>query len=596
MCLACGQPLLVGDRYRCQAVLGQGGFGRTYGATVEASDPGNALPQPCVVKQILARGQDPNRFRQEVDRLATLGQHPQIPTLLDQIDGPQGQFLVQAYIPGPNLDQYLAHQSEINRETLAQRVLYELLPVLAYIHRQGVIHRDIKPANIIVPPAPALLVLVDFGAAKALIDPDQLKQTATVIGSAGYAAPEQALGKAVFASDLFSLGVTCLHLLTGLHPFDLYSIGDDAWVWRPYIGKAVSPALGRVLDRLVNRRLAERYSTAQEVLADLRWSGLAMGGNAKASLQAPSRASIQTSGAPTTWQQRYALSLPGVVATAVAMAPSGRAIAAACSDGAVRLWDCTTGEPLHTWRRTLGWLGPGHRGSVNAVAFTPTGETVISGGEDGQLICWDRATGSAQVLPVAAWQISALLVSADRTLAVGSGDGRIYLWPLGGGAAPKPLVQHQDGVTALAVDEPGKLLVSGGRDRTLRLWALPSGRLIRTLTAPTAALTALACHPQDGRIVSGDNSGQVQVWSADQLDGLVIHRARGAIMALAMSPNGDWLAIGAEDGSLTLINLQGAGPSPPQHHGWAVQALAFTPDSRLLVSTSADETIRFWCL
>ncbi|PZO42516.1 MAG: hypothetical protein DCF17_08520 [Shackletoniella antarctica] len=602
VCAACGQSLLVGDsateccakRYRCQRHLGQGGFGRTYLAVEEGSSP----PVVCVVKQMMPGGDHPaaaklDRFHREADRLATLGQHPQIPALLGVVDSAQGQFLVQGYIPGPSLDQLMQLSPDLGGEALVQRVLYELLPVLAYIHDQGVIHRDIKPANIIAPPAPQPLVLVDFGAAKAVADPAQLKQTATVIGSAGYAAPEQALGKAVFASDIFSLGVTCLHLLTGLHPFDLYSVGDDAWVWRPFVTAPVSQALGRVLDRMVNRRLPERYGTAQAVLADLRWSGLAVEGGAKRSPQS----SVRSSGSPRpTWEQRFALSLPGFVANGLAVSPQGRAIATACSDGSVRLWDCTNGEQIHSFSRSLGMFGLGHRGPANAVAFTAQGDTIVSGGDDSQLIRWNLADYSGQTLPVSGWQISALAIAPDDTLAVGSGDGRIYLGPLGQGETPKILVHHQDQVTALAVDAGGNLLVSGGRDRTIRLWSLPSGRLTRTLTAPKAPITAIACHP-DGRILSGDQAGHGQVWSADSPDdGLIIHKSPSPVTALAISPSGDWLAIGADDGQLTLINLQGLNQTTRLRHAWAIRALAFTPDSRMVVSTSADETIRFWCL
>ncbi|MGB3201136.1 MAG: serine/threonine-protein kinase [Nodosilinea sp.] len=594
-CAACGWPLWVGDRYRCQRVLGQGGFGRTYLAIDEGREP----PQHCVVKQMASvvstrRPDAQQRFHREADRLASLGQHPQIPALLDVVDNAQGQFLVQEYSPGPNLDQLMARSPELNREALVQRVLYELLPVLAYIHEHSVIHRDIKPANIIAPPTPQPLALVDFGAAKAIADPDQLKRTATVIGSAGYAAPEQALGKAVFASDIFSLGMTGLHLITGLHPFELYSVSDDAWVWRPYAPDAVSPVLGRVLDRMVNRRLPERYGTPQAVLADLRWSGLALG--PKESKPNPRSAAVSL-GSAVPWEQRFALSLPGLIANGLAVSPSGRAIAAACSDGTVRLWDCTNGQALHTFRKSLGLLGLGHRGPARTIAFTPQGDAIISGGEDSQLIQWHLADYSGQTLPLSGWQITALvIIPQTSTLAVGSGDGRIHLWPLDRKHDPKTLVHHQDQVTALAINEVEKMLVSGGRDRTIRLWSLPSGRLTHTLTAPKESITALACHPHDGRIVSGDRAGQVQVWQAEQANqGLIIHTSPSPVTALAISPSGQWLAVGADNGDLTLIPLQGQGQSTQLRHAWSVRAIAFTPDSRMLVSTSADETIRFWC-
>ncbi|HSM80421.1 MAG TPA: serine/threonine-protein kinase [Nodosilinea sp.] len=615
ICAACGQPLRVAERYRCQQLLGQGGFGRTYRAVDEGSEP----PRACVVKQMTMAVSYPRpslsaagierstqRFHQEADRLATLGRHPQIPALLEVIDSAQGQFLVQEYIPGPNLDQLIQQPPSMNSglsgglsgEALVRRVLHDLLPVLGYIHSHSVIHRDIKPANIIVPPAPQPLALVDFGSAKAIVDPEQLKHTATVIGSAGYAAPEQALGKAVYASDIFSLGVTCLHGLTGLHPFDLYSVSEDAWVWRPFVKPPVSPALGRVLDRMVNRRLSERYSTAQAVLADLRWSSLTLKQPKPQKL--PQIGELTANSAAPAWEQRFALSLPGLGANDLAVSPSGRAIAAACTDGSVRLWDCTNGTPIQTLGKTLGRFGPGHRGPVNAVAFTQAGDAIISGGEDGQLIRWHLDDYTGQALPVSGWQVSSVLIAPPGdTLAVGSGDGRILLWSLAQGNA-RTLVQHQDQVTALAVDSGGNLLVSGGRDRTLRLWSLPSGRLTRTLTAPTAPITALACHPHDGRIVSGDAAGRGQVWSvADPDTGPVIHQSTQAITALAISPDGRWLAIGDDNGQLTLIDLEinqaGGGPTTRLGHAWGVRSLVFTPDSRMVISSSADETLRFWC-
>lgn len=634
-CQNCGANLRLNQRYRCVAMLGQGGFGRTYRAVDEGVQP----PEICVIKQLWPKSRNlrPNttpdaqrqRFWQESQQLAILGHHPQIPQLLEALDTDQGQCLVQEYIPGPNLDQLNPPLEEAQIRCL----LSDLLPVLQFVHEHQVIHRDIKPANIIAPPDGRPLVLVDFGASKT-VDAEALAQTGTVIGSAGYAAPEQTLGKAVFASDIFSLGLTCLHLLTGLHPFDLYSLSDDAWIWQPFLPQPISPALARVLNRMVNRRLKERYGSAQEVMADLRWGSYSLDGSLsevrgrtiessnlgsnlgltfnaqRSNLNAQNstlnvqgshqRSKLTTTRELTIWEERHRITLSGTIVQDLAIHPQGRILAAACADGSVRIWDCTNGELLHQFRKTLRGLG--HRGKVNSVLFGPH-ETVISGGEDGQVIQWDVANPShRQRIPLNSWQVLALALDSaldSDTLAVACGDGRIYLMSLTQQFQPKVLVHHQAAVTRLAMNRPEKLLVSGSQDRTIRLWSWPGGRLSHTFTAPKAPITAVACHPQDGRIVSGDSQGNVQVWAASQPgQGTLIQQFPHPITALALSPNGQWLAMGTESGQLTLMNLarwglggQDAGQS--MRHDWSVTALAFTPDSRMIVSASADATLRF---
>ena len=118
------------------------------------------------------------------------------------------------------------------------------------------------------------LVLVDFGAAKAVTSLNR-SVTGTMIGSAEYVAPEQMNGKAVNASDLYSLGVTCLYLLTGISPFDLFDVGEHEWVWRDYlVDNSVSNDLANILDKLVIFGTKRRYQSVQEVLGDLDFKGV----------------------------------------------------------------------------------------------------------------------------------------------------------------------------------------------------------------------------------------------------------------------------------------------------------------------------------
>jgi formylglycine-generating enzyme required for sulfatase activity len=179
------------------------------------------------------------------------------------------QYLIQEFIAGQNLAEELKIQGVFNQSKIRQ-LLSNLLPVLQFIHGHNVIHRDIKPENIIhrLGKDAADYMLVDFGAAKHAINND-LRKTGTSIGSPEFVAPEQARGKALFNSDLYSLGVTCIHLLTQASPFDLIDI-DHNWIWRDYLtGNNVSNDLGKILDKLIAIAPSKRYQSADEVLKDL---------------------------------------------------------------------------------------------------------------------------------------------------------------------------------------------------------------------------------------------------------------------------------------------------------------------------------------
>ncbi|NJL02940.1 MAG: SUMF1/EgtB/PvdO family nonheme iron enzyme, partial [Spirulinaceae cyanobacterium SM2_1_0] len=270
-CHQCGDKLLLRERYWAKRILGEGGFGRTFLAV----DEDKPSKPPCVIKQFLPQAQGTANlakaaelFAQEAQRLEELGKHPQIPELLANFTADNRQYLVQELIDGPTLQQGL-EQNGVFSERAIRELLQDLLTVLQFVHQNQVIHRDIKPENIIRRASDHKLVLVDFGAAKC-VKPVQRSVTGTAIGSAEYCAPEQAHGKPKFASDLYSLGVTCLHLLTQVSPFDLFDVMEAEWVWRDFLnGNSVSKELGQLLDRLVVTRPKQRYQSAAAVLTAL---------------------------------------------------------------------------------------------------------------------------------------------------------------------------------------------------------------------------------------------------------------------------------------------------------------------------------------
>ncbi len=271
LCVNCGSNLLLRQRYRPIQTLGKGGFGKTFLAVDE-----DIPSQPrCAVKQFQFYDRDPDifnkaveLFHQEAVRLDELGNHTQIPNLLACFEQESQIYLVQEFIDGLTLKQEL--DECIYNEHQIWQLLQDLLPVLQFIHDHRVIHRDIKPENIIRRQSDNKPVLIDFGIAKVLTD-TALLRPATLIGSQDYLAPEQMRGKVFPASDLYSLGVTCIRLMTQVPPLDMYDCKTERWWWREFLpkGTIVSSELGEILDKLLQNNLNQRYSFAVEVLQDI---------------------------------------------------------------------------------------------------------------------------------------------------------------------------------------------------------------------------------------------------------------------------------------------------------------------------------------
>ncbi len=275
-CTQCGAKLQIQERYRALKVIGQGGFGKTF----LAQDESKPSQPRCVIKQFAFETMNPNAsqgtldvairlFEQEAKRLDDLGKHPQIPELLSFTIHEGKQYLIQEFIDGETLEQELSRVGAFSEQQV-RNVLVEVLQILEFVHSKSVIHRDISPDNIIRRRSDRKLVLVDFGAAKHATA-TLLAKTGTGIGKPSYGAPEQMLGKSVFQSDLFGLGVTCLHLLTNVEPFTLYDVLENEYQWRQFLnGKVVNDGFGKLLDRMTAYRVKERPNSVAEILQILQ--------------------------------------------------------------------------------------------------------------------------------------------------------------------------------------------------------------------------------------------------------------------------------------------------------------------------------------
>jgi serine/threonine protein kinase, bacterial len=274
--------MLLNNRYRIIQTLGSGGFGDTF----LAEDTQMPSRRRCVIKQLKPINNNPQvyqlvqeRFQREAAILEELGDGSnQIPRLYayfsENVQSENGQFyLVQEYIEGQTLNAKIQTQGAMS-ENAVINILINILPVLDYVHRKGIVHRDIKPDNIIIRDADNKPVLIDFGAVKETIGtvftPSGNSTRSIVIGTPGFMPSEQSVGRPMFASDIYSLGMTAIYLLTGKFPQEMPNDpATGAILWRQYASN-VTPSLAMLLEKTIQFAPQQRFSNAREMLAALQ--------------------------------------------------------------------------------------------------------------------------------------------------------------------------------------------------------------------------------------------------------------------------------------------------------------------------------------
>lgn len=257
---------LLAGRFKILNFLAKGGFGETY-----VAEDIHRFNSKCFIKQLKPANRDSfaletarRLFLSEAESLNELGNHAQIPQLLAYFEQKYEFYLVQEFIEGNPINKELVSGKRWQQEQVVH-LLQEVLDVLSFIHERGVIHRDIKPHNLIRRKNNNQLVLVDFGAVKQVrVD---LNISTVVIGTQGYAAPEQLRGRPNFSSDLYSLGLVGIQALTGILPQQLHEDGGE-FIWQQYA--QVDEQLGYILTKMTKFDFHERYQSATEVLDSLK--------------------------------------------------------------------------------------------------------------------------------------------------------------------------------------------------------------------------------------------------------------------------------------------------------------------------------------
>ena len=266
---------LLHDRYSIVHIEHTGSFSKVFFALDTYQTPPRSclikVFEPIVQKDRIAQWIE-KEFNQELKHLKQLSlfnQHlPEIYTYASEF---QVYYIVRELVEGETLSEIVKTKGALSPSKV-RKILAKLLLILKYLHQEGVIHQNIKPKNIILRNDDHVPMLINFGSIEQIVSTYGFygdKKIFSVSNVHGYAPSEQALGKSVPASDLYSLGLTAIYLLTAKNPVDLSLDSNSGTFQLPQKIFAQDPNLAAIITRSISSSLGDRYSSAAEMLDDL---------------------------------------------------------------------------------------------------------------------------------------------------------------------------------------------------------------------------------------------------------------------------------------------------------------------------------------
>jgi WD40 repeat protein len=651
-------------RYRVVRLLGRGGMGAVYLA--EHRRMGRLVALKIINPELLNHSGALMRFQQEVKTAAKLD-HANIVAAFDADQAGNSHFLVMEYVEGQNLSDYLAENGPLP-VAYACDIIRQAALGLQHAHERGMVHRDIKPHNLMLTP-PGQVKVLDFGLARFATEaasPTKVEQGATdshltgagaVMGTADYIAPEQARDAhlADGRSDVYSLGCTLYHLLSGQPPFptgttreklQLHSTNFPLWLCdvRPEIPEG----LARVVAKMMAKKPEDRFHTAVEVAAALKPHAVnirakrgklpralvafgvlavvaaSLVGAVSMFWPAPERTEdievpVRGELAPKKEFELQTIHTDNLPVHTVAISPNEKLVAAAGgawrhgagwkhgTDYDVRLFDRDTGKEL---RRLKGLSN-----IVFAVAFSPDGQWIAATAHgDANVYLWDVNDGKLLRTFVGHnRQALRFAFSSDsQRLVTTSWDNTNRLWDTGTGLEIRRVGKELVDGWGAAVFLPGDKEVAIGGWNRLAIFNVETGAVVRELPWQYGRVFDLAVSPDGTRLltVGTDNSdGRPRLWeiATGKLIQTFDNLPAGDAMPLPNLPSP--CAVGVAflpDGKRFLTAegqvscLRSLDTSAVLHtfdgHADCVMAIAVSSKGRYAVSGGLDQKVRVWRL
>jgi WD40 repeat protein/tRNA A-37 threonylcarbamoyl transferase component Bud32 len=561
------EALAQHPRYEIIQLLGRGGMGAVYLARHKVMDRSVALK--VISPQYLDNPQAVARFRREVQSAAKLA-HPHIVTAHDAEQAGDLHFLVMEYVEGTDLARLLKQQGPL---PVAEACEYTRQAALGLQHafEHGLTHRDIKPHNLMLT-AQGVVKVLDFGLAR-LVRPgasaSELTGENVVMGTMDYIAPEQAQDSrtADTRSDIYSLGCTLFHLLTGQPPFPVGGAVEKVLahvMMPPPLVTDLRPEAPAELNAVVAKMLAkeppERYQTPADVAEALAPFAKAAAGSAI--VRPPLAPPVAAAGAPT-------LAFGSLATEAVSAANRQATVAAPAPRlrrrGPHRLL-VALGVLLLLGAGVAVWLTTRH-GQAPGVAELPRTATPPDerppqppsdppAPEPAQSQPMGPCALVGNPAPLAGlrgWTIETRLPRSGfhglaydpktGRLAMGSGEGAIRVWDPASGRLLLVLLGHQREITSLAWSPDGATLATTSEDGTTRLWDPMLGRLLRMLSENQGPISSVSWSPDGTQLATGGRAGPIRVWRV--ADGQPIKQLKGLafnVRSIVWSPEGSQIA------------------------------------------------------
>jgi serine/threonine protein kinase len=614
----------LAGRYEIQDLLGQGGMGEVW----RARDL--TLDRPVAVKTLSSRlsvdelQESLPRFQREGRAAARLN-HPSIATIFDAGEHDGQLFMVLEFVDGEDLRRVLGRLPAGLPVDQVLDIGAQVAEGLAVAHEAGVVHRDVKPANIMLLGRGRVKVC-DFGIARLEGMTSVLSVTGTVVGTMDYMPPEQMLGQKISGSaDVYSLGATLFHLLTGRVVFP----GDDlrAVIAQHLTAQPPDPATLRpdcppdfaayLLTMLAKE--PERRPGAADIADALREMRPGAGPPAIVPVRTPTvvvtprpePVRVMTNppgpagGGPGTragWLTAGKIRLHQVIPVAsrasgsprsLAFSPDCRTLASAAET--VQLWDVAGGTPIVAYEEQhstsgIGGVSFNHAGTLLASTDLDTDVILLRDVASGRILAslTGAGTGSDQ-----------LAFSPDDSLLAAYTPTMAGVWEVATGrlVAAEPVAE----LGSLAFSPDGRLLAVGDGDRVMLREVDHPGNARRTdlpdltVNIRQASNWGVAFSP-DGTLLAAavskhGRTGSVHLWSVPDFRPLTKYATHKGLVGLAISPAGDVIAT-VEDLKSVKLWAVGSGLRAGTVNSPAT-CLTFSPDGSYLAAGCTDE-IHVW--